>query len=279
MTFETFKVAVEQCRQYAHEVNFSFFGEPTLHPEYFKFFRHLKGTGLGVVLNTNLSLVTREIFDLWNEVNVKQCRFSIDAVTPDTFDVVRPGGPPKNLAGEFVKGERRLPVIERKVRNWFATPHRPTRHVFVVCEGNKKEAMQFAQKWQPLLGDQDEIIFKNVLTYGGVIHKDTPEFQSFIKANPCNVWVQDSLTIDWQGNVTPCNLDVNMALTIGNIRDKNLGALHKGEEWSRISKLSKERKISPCNTCVDANNWTNNVVIKKDTSLSVLQQGLGRFGA
>jgi radical SAM protein with 4Fe4S-binding SPASM domain len=281
MSFETFKLAVEQCRNYAQEVNFSFFGEPTLHPEYERFFRYLKAHKgeLGVVLNTNLSLMTEKVGRLWIDTGVNNCRFSIDATTPDTYDLVRPGGPIKNLAGEFVKDRRRLETVNSKVRWWFHLgDHVPTRHVFVVCEKNKSEVVEYVKKWQYWLGEKDEILIKNVLTYGGVIHKDTPEFQEFTFTNPCNIWGQSSLTIDWQGNVTPCNLDVNMGLTIGNIKDSTIKDLYRGKEWNRIRELSQKRKITPCKTCHDANNWTNNIIIKeRHESLSKVVEGLKNF--
>lgn len=264
MEFDLFKRVVNQCKQYAQEINFSFFGEPTLHPRYFEYIRWLKNRGdLRVVFNTNLSMVTMETFNLWNEIKVDQCRFSVDADSAETYELVRPGGKIKQLGGQWDERRPRWWTVVCKMIHWFDTPHRPTRHVYVVCEKNKHEVESYVRRWAPVLGPNDEIVVKNVLTYGGVINPKTPGFDKFCHSNPCNVWSQPSLTVDWQGNVTPCNLDVNMGLTIGNIKDKSLKELYRGPEWERIKKLSIKREISPCKTCIDANNWTQNIVIRQ----------------
>lgn len=266
MEFALFKRAFDQAREFANEVNFSFFGEPTLHPEYNRIFRYMmQNRGhLSIVTNSNLSYLTKNVMELWIDVGINQCRFSIDAAEPDTYDLVRPGGHILRLDGKPDKVRRRLHTIDAKVMYWHdLSNHCPTRHVYVVCEKNIAEVDKYAKKWQPQLNSRDEIVFKNVLSYGGVLHKDTPGFDQMCHTNQCNVWEQASLTIDWQGNVTPCNLDVNMGLTIGNIKEKSLGELYKSAEWHRIRRLSQAREISPCRTCLDANNWTNNVVIRK----------------
>jgi radical SAM protein with 4Fe4S-binding SPASM domain len=272
MTFETFKKSVEQARKFSKEINFSFFGEPTLHPEYFKFFKYLKKNrgDLNIVLNSNMSLVTKDIFELWIDTGVRQCRLSIDAASPDVYDKTRPGGLIKNLNGKFEKSRRRLDVVDEKLKYWHSlSNHSRTRHVFVVCKRNLEEIEAYIKKWAPRLNGRDEILIKNVLTYGGVINKDTPEFDSFTFNNKCNVWNQKSLTIDWKGNVTPCNLDVNMGLTIGNIFKEDLGQIFEGPKWKETRQKSVERKISPCNTCHDANNWSNNVIIKKGQKINL----------
>lgn len=272
MDFDTFKKSLEQCKKFSKEINFSFFGEPTLHPEYEKFLKYLKNNkdNLSVVLNSNLSMVTKETFNLWIDVGIRHCRFSIDAASPDVYDLTRAGSNVKDLNGKIDKTRRRLDVIDEKVRYWFKLPnHRATRHVFVVSKNNQHEIEKYVKKWKGLLGPSDEILVKNVLTYGGVINKNTPEFDDLTFTNKCNVWGQKSLTIDWKGNVTPCNLDVNMALTIGNIHKQSLGELFEGKEWQRIRELSEKRKISPCSTCHDANNWSNNILIRRGQDLDL----------
>jgi len=272
MSFETFKRSVTQCKNFAQEINFSYFGEPTLHPEYRKMFRWLKHNKghLRIILNSNLSLVTNDIFDAWMDTGVTQCRFSIDAATSDTYEKVRPGGPVKDyLTGEFKSYQDRLTKIKEKVIVWFGKKgHCPTRHVYVVCKRNKSEIVPYLRFWQPWLGPNDEIVVKSVLTYGGVIHKGTPDFDGITDSNPCNVWSQDSMTIAWNGDITPCNLDVNVGLRIGNIKNNTLKELHRGQKWQQLKKLSDRREISPCKTCHDANNWSKNVVVKKGDKIN-----------
>jgi hypothetical protein len=53
--------------------------------------------------------------------------------------------------------------------------------------------------------------------------------------------------------VTPCNLDTNVDLNIGNVMKNNPKEIYESMEYQRIRKASIARKISPCSTCHDAN--------------------------
>lgn len=259
MDFDLFRSIVDQAASCAQELNFSFFGEQTLHPRFAEFFGYLKRRpeDLRVVMNTNLSLVTSEIFSLFIDIGLDDLRLSIDAATSRTYDVVRPGGGVLNLDGAPATGDR-FETICTKARHWFALPdHVPTRHVFPVNSVNREEMQAFAERWLPLLGPRDMILFKNVLTYGGKV-RDT-----MIQQCPCNVWEERMLTVAWDGRVTPCNLDTNMDLAIGSIRDAGLLELFRGPAYAAARQHSLDRDAPPCASCLDSNNWSRNIVLRQ----------------
>ena len=259
MGFDLFRRVVDEANEISREINFSFFGEPMIHPEFLKFMNYLKHKDpqLGVVMNSNLSLATQEIFQKLIEIKLTDLRLSIDAATPEMYDILRPGKYYLDLDGNFKSGDR-FETICRKAEFWFSLPdHRPTRHVFTVSSYNLVELKTFVQLWLPLLGDNDIILAKNVLTYGGKISDE------MICANPCNVWNLNMLTVDWTGQVSPCNLDVNMGLTIGSVQESSLLELYRSRKYQQIERLSKAREIVPCKTCIDGNNWSKNIVLRK----------------
>lgn len=259
MTFDLFCSVVEQANEISRGINFSFFGEPTLHPEFLRFMDYLKhrDPSLTVVMNTNLSLVTRKIFQKLIEIELTELRLSIDAGTPQTYESIRPGAYYVDLDGTPKTGSR-FETICHKAEYWFSLPdHRPTKHVFTVDSKNLSEIAIFVKKWLPFLGEDDLILTKSVLTYGGKMT------DKLIRANPCNVWDINMLTVDWTGRVSPCNLDVNMDLTIGFVQESSLLELYRSERYYQVERLSKTRKIIPCKTCVDGNNWSRNIVFHK----------------
>jgi len=244
----------------ARYVNFSFFGEPLLHPDFIDLMEYTKNKpkNFKTVINSNISLLTGEVIDKLIECRLSQLRISIDAVTNDTYDIVRPSNFCLDLNGNKISGNR-LDVIDEKIRYWFSlSKHVPTRHVIPVSSLNYHEIDSYVKKWQPLLSDNDEILIKSVLTYGGKI------FDSFVFKNKCNIWTQGVATVDWQGNVTPCNLDTNMDLIIGNIRKESLMKIWNSEKYDEMKKKSEARVIYPCNKCIDSNNWTRNITIRKN---------------
>lgn len=254
MDFDLFRRVVEQAGLYAREINFSFFGEPMMHPRFPRYLAHLKQRpeGLRVVMNSNLSFATREIFEQLIDIGLDEFRMSLDAATAETYERVRPGKGCVDLEGRPVRG-RRFETVCEKAEWWFRQPsHRPSKHVYTVSSQNLGELEAFVQRWSPQLGPADVILAKNVLTYGGKMD------DALVHPYPCNVWDLNSLTVDWEGHVSPCNLDTNMDLKLGSLRDQSLLELHQSQQRSRLEQRSKRREISPCATCVDGNNWSKN---------------------
>jgi radical SAM protein with 4Fe4S-binding SPASM domain len=97
---------------------------------------------------------------------------------------------------------------------------------------------------------------KQVLSYGGkTADRDVQPVGN------CNVWDMRFLMIDWQGNLSPCNLDTNMDLKFGNVLDDSLESLYHGPVAERLRGLTGcGKSITPCQTCKDGNNWAANEV-------------------
>lgn len=256
MTEAVFTRALDECQRVADTVELGFFGEQTLHPQYVEFLQRMRPRSFRLELSTNVSFVTEAIMDAWVEAEVDIVRLSLDAVTPEVFDRVRPGQV-RDLAGAVVPAERRLAALHEKVDRWLARPdHRPTRIVFVKSSWNEGERELFLDRWRPRLGPHDSVLMKQVLSYGGKTadHGVRP-------VGNCNVWDVRFLMIDWQGNLSPCNLDTNMDLKLGNVLHDSVEALYQGQAARRLRELTGCGKaITPCKTCTDGNNWSANEV-------------------
>jgi radical SAM protein with 4Fe4S-binding SPASM domain len=256
MSEAVFTRALAECQRVADTVELGFFGEQTLHPRYVEYLRRMKERCFKIELNTNVSFVTDAMLDVWVEAQIDMVRLSLDAVTPEVFDRARPGQV-RDLAGKIVPGERRLAALHEKVERWLARPdHRPTRIVFVKSSWNDGERDLFLAHWRPRLGPKDYVLMKQVLSYGGkTADRDVQPVGN------CNVWDMRFLMIDWQGNLSPCNLDTNMDLKFGNVLDDSLESLYHGPVAERLRGLTGcGKSITPCQTCKDGNNWAANEV-------------------
>lgn len=265
VNINTVKRLLNESYGIAQYVNFSFFGEPLLHLNFIEIMDYTKNKphNFKTVINTNMSLMTREIMDKLIDSRLSQLRISLDAISNETYDLVRPSRICLDLDGNRVS-ENRIDAMDEKINYWFSLKkHVPTRHVFPVSSLNVHEVLGYIQKWQPKLFVYDEILVKNILTYGG------KNFDSRIVSAPCNVWDLGVLTVDWQGNVSPCNLDTNMDLVIGNIKDGSLMEIWNNPVFDELKKKSLAKTIFPCNKCIDSNNWSKNISVKKDNSFSV----------
>lgn len=252
-----FQRIVDECEKVAKTVELNFFGEQTLHPRYLDYLDVLaKRKNFLLVTNTNMSLLNEAIMQAWIDARFDQIRLSIDAIDDDVFDIARPGKV-TDLNGNKIK-KNRLGAIHEKMHMWFALPdHRPTRLVFVESQYNKGQSTKFIDYWTPFLGPQDELIVKPVLSYGGKISDPS------ISKGTCNVWDLKMCQLDWQGNVSPCNLDVNMELHLGNIMQRSLNDIYYSDSADALrQKTGCGNSIEPCSTCTDSNFWDGTIRVQ-----------------
>lgn len=254
MSRALFARAVDECNRVAETVELGFFGEQTLHPDYVEYLRALKRRSFTLELSTNVSYVTREMLQVWLEVGVDLVRLSLDAVTPEVFNRARPGKV-RDLDGGLAPDALRMEAINAKVRLWLELPeHCATRLVFVKSSVNQgDERDKFLAHWLPRLGPNDRVLMKRVLSYGGKMA------DPLVAAHKCNVWDLRYLMIDWRGVLSPCNLDTNMDLALGNLMEQSLDALYHGARANELrQRTGCLRDLTPCRTCPDGNNWADN---------------------
>lgn len=69
--------------------------------------------------------------------------------------------------------------------------------------------------------------------------------------------------LGWQGNVSPCNLGVNMDLSMGNIRQDSLADIYYSGRTAKLSKRTGYgNDIVPCKTCTDSYLWDSTIRIQ-----------------
>ncbi|QDU66886.1 radical SAM protein [Engelhardtia mirabilis] len=258
MSPEVFERSVEECERVAGWVELGFFGEQTLHRRYFDYLDRLgRRESFALELNTNLSLVTRETLAKWIEVRLDLARLSVDAVTPEVFNRARPGQV-RDLDGNIVDEADRMDAINEKIDYWLGlADHCPTRLVFVKSSHNTGERLPFVERWRPRLGPEDVVLLKQMLSYGGKMADPA------VRAHACNIWNERYLMIDWRGDLSPCNLDTNMDLAIGNVMRDSLHGAYRGAIANHLrSRTGCGKDLTPCRTCVDANNWSENEFYK-----------------
>ena len=112
----------------------------------------------------------------------------------------------------------------------------------------------FLKEWLPRVKPEDSIATKRVISYGGHM-KD-----AYMRSYPCNIPNERRLTVAWNGDCSPCNLDVNMGLKIGNLMEiKDVKELLEKGEYRKVMKNIKKKK-GVCKYCFDANNHIDNIL-------------------
>lgn len=262
MDFKLVQRLVKEAYEITNKINFSFFGEPMLHPQFLDILDLFKNrpNNKKLLLFTNFTCCTKEVMKKLIEIKINRIRISMDSNTSETYDKVRSGNWCLDLEGNKINSNRFNTMVD-KITYWFSLcDHRPTAHEFVVSSQNFKELKGFIDRWQPLLGTNDIILTKTILSYGGIMLRD-----SFLNKYPCNMWDDRYIVVNWQGKVTPCFLDVNVDLSIGNVNEQPLKDIAYNKKYDEIRDLSKKRKIDPCKYCTDGNNRGKDFEFKKNT--------------
>ena len=251
MSEDLFKIFLENAERYASSVVIGFFGEPMLHPKFEKFIQAFpQKRRYKLILNTNWSLANKE--NMETLMLFDSLRISIDASKSNLYETLCPGGPILDLDGR--KSAERYETLVDKLNYWLNLEGHPhTILIYVISSLNAADKEVFLKKWLPKVGPEDSILTKRVISYGGYM-KD-----AYMKLYPCKVPDERRLTVAWNGDCSPCNLDVNISLKIGNLMEtKNVEKLFEKSEYRTVMKnIRKKRGI--CKYCFDANNHVDNI--------------------
>ena len=243
---ETFDLCLENAEKYAAALTFGFFGEQMLHPKFGELISSIsKLRSYKIVINTNGSLLTKQNIDILKMFDV--VRLSIDSSDSDSFESLRPGGAVLTINGQ--RGENRYDSLREKIEYWFNEPDHPkTALVHVTTDENKGARQEYLEYWLPRIPKRDSVIMKSVISYGGVI-KDP-----YMTENPCTIPEDNRVVVAFNGDVTPCNLDVNIALKYGNILETpDLREMVKSNNYKNVIKGIRSNQ-GICANCNDANN-------------------------
>ena len=238
------------AKVYAKELSLGFFGEQTMHPAFSQMLSMIPlSRKYRVVLNTNWSYVTKEDMAAML-LHVDELRISLDALNPETYaKICNVQGSFYDLNGHICSVPRDyLPAIEEKILDWIGKPHPKTKLIFTVSSYNKKETGHFIKKWRHLLQRRDSVCVKSCISFGGIMR------DVVMRRYKCTIPKEKRLIIGYDGTCSPCNLDVNLALNIGDMNEVgDLKDIIQSQRY-RVVMAGIRRKKGICKNCFDANN-------------------------
>ena len=249
MSAELWDLVLHNAAKYATYLGLGFFGEPLMHPAFQRYVEMIpRDRPYGLEIFSNWSLVTRENMEALKHFDC--VRISFDASCSALWEQLCPGGAVLDLDG--APSQDRYGAIVSKMEYWLCQPdHAPTNLHCVVSSVNEHDTEALVAKWRPRLGPRDYIWTKSIISYGGIMA------DSHIGKNPCNIpSSRRDFNVAWNGDCTPCNLDVNVEWNVGNLTDaRELTTITEGDNWSlAMSRIACREGI--CANCFDANNRT-----------------------
>lgn len=220
--------------------------EPLTNPQITDMVREAKDAGIiDIWMHTNANLLTEDISEKLIRNGLTKINFSIDAVTEDTYNKVRPGG---NF-NRVIKNIMAFIRLKEKLGRGYIR----TRVSFIVHDTNEHERESFFEFWKDKV---NVITFQTLIDFARFNNNNT--VQNSNNNFVCKkLW--QLLIIRYNGDIVPCG----MPLINYNPDDYLLGNLNNNtikESWNS-SKLNEFRNLHDqnkyhmlpfCNACMSA---------------------------
>jgi MoaA/NifB/PqqE/SkfB family radical SAM enzyme len=237
MSFDTYKMIIDQVSQQKRSINLTQMGEPLLNPNIIKFISYAKTFGHYVSLTTNGTKLTRELSKELTAAGLDLIIFSFDGGTSETYESIRQGA----------KFKRVLANIEHFIEQ------NDTCQIQIHCilsDLTEPEKDKIQALWQ----NKAQLHFIPLDDWGGKLELDykfgskrTPS--KAYSRYPCDLlWTM--LTISAEGRVIYCCHDYNLYSQLPSIYEKSLQAIWRedvGQERQRH--INGRIEFLPCKTC------------------------------
>ena len=220
------------------------YGEPLLIPKLQERLTSLKSKGIAVALNTNGLTLTDKIANFFIEVGLDSIFFSLDAVEPETYRIIR--------------GVDQLAKVEAAVHRMLkARGTRSTPRIgvsFTLQDENRAEEAAFVERWSPIV---DCVRIGLVFLNGSFKGMSAPK-----KRMPCPA-LYKTLPIHNDGTATICCLDGFKETAIGNVFESGVQAVWTGEAMARVRYYHETEQWDKVPFCKPCNGWTQHDYVEE----------------
>lgn len=251
MREDTFKKIADEIGSYKAWLRISGGGEPLIHPEIFELLQYAKAAGCQVGMITNGSLVTEEKARRLLEIGVDMVEFSVDASTPEDYDVVRKG----------LSFEKLVSNVKRmfELRNAGAYKTK-----IIASAVNQKgiDIDQVERFWSPWV---DLFQKRKFLTWGIndlSSSADPIPYMPKEERAPCPI-IFDRLLIDSRGRAAFCIHDIVGKTDMGNVHEMSIHEIWTGDKFKKFREMhlsGRGYEIELCSNCEDGQyrSWKHN---------------------
>lgn len=260
MNLDTYKLVLENAKKIGIEmVGLYTTGESFLHPKILDFIKLAKEMGFEYVyMTTNGIPLNEEKISKILKYGLDSIKFSIDAVTKETYEKLRPGGN-FDVLYKNVKTLRKMRARKNSKLKIYAS--------FVLTNENYQELKKFKEFWKGLV---DEVI---IYVASNQSSHQTKEFDELVPENLKNMIIKSEekycnrlwnrIIVTYDGKFTICPEDFEAEMLYGDIHKESMEEAWNSEKMKKFRAMFKTRNfdLSPrCKTCTTY--LTDSVVIE-----------------
>jgi len=243
MDFALFRKIIDEAAGHVYDINLAHRGESTFHKALPDMIRYAGSRGIKTRLHTNATILTETMSRDIIESGLDLMSFSFDGFTKETYEKIRVRSDFDRALGNI------LQFLEVKKQLGNRKPF--TIFQVIDMDGNTAGKQEFLHKFDQL--PLDQIYIKKPHNWGGIksgdpaidrsCHRESYSHCSFL-------WY--SMTILWDGRVTPCPQDFFEESILGDLRSQTIGQVWEGEPLVRLRQALVDERwedVRPCNTC------------------------------
>lgn len=223
MDFEFYKSLIDQGAENGLcSVKLNYLGEPLIHPDIIKQVKYAKEKGvIEVMFNTNAVTLTEELSRELLDAGLDSIFFSVDSPYPENYNRIRVGADFHAVVESMKK------FVE--LRNRLGYKHVQTRISMVLMENTKQELEDYKKFGFGELG-VDAVGYGELFEYP--LKKDKyPKYfnPEFVCAQPFQ-----RMFIMWDGVVTPCCVDNDRELVMGDAKREKLKDIWHNKKYEKL---------------------------------------------
>jgi len=256
------KIIDEISHQKLRRLILHIMGEPLLHPQIFEMVKYIKQKNpkQEVEFSTNASLLDTKMSEKVIESGLDIINLSVDASTKEVYEKVR-----INLDYDttMINIRRFLELLEK------SEGKKPLAKIQLIkLPENQNEWENFRKEWEEFAKNRSYInlYIKEMGDWAGYLKKERSRGKNFYIKACCDAPF-DSLDIFWNGDCSFCCLDYDGKLLVGNVKNKSIKEIWKGNKINAYrDKFIKNKysNIPLCSMCENApRTWNVSFNLKK----------------
>lgn len=255
MAWRIFERIVEDAARFKAGIRFVRHGEPFLHRDVIEMSKYAKERNILIFISTNGLLLSQEMCQKIIDTRIDEIRFSMQGTDSAGYKEMRIGGD----YGLFVNNIRLLRRERDKSGQVLPFISLSTS---VMNEG-EEDIEQFKEEWAGIVDSINIDITDFSYVKDLTIVKDFLAYEKIERAyKPCTE-VMTKLSVNWNGDITPCCKDFDGQLIIGNIDNMSLSEAWNSNELNRlrniVGKALNHQQIPMCSKCYQRTKKFDNI--------------------
>jgi radical SAM protein with 4Fe4S-binding SPASM domain len=262
MPFENFRNIINQIA--GHEINelwLQNLGESTLHPDFPEMARYACEKGIyPVICSTNCTTLHGEFIEKILLSGIDCLVLSLDGASKMTYEKLREGAD-YGAVLENIKN-----IFSMKKRLNLATPALVVQIVHSPETADEKDA--YVREWVPLLNKNDRISIKLYNDFAGRLELPLLKEKDFLLM-PCSA-IFENMVILWNGDTTPCCMDIEGELNTGNVFKNSIRKIWNGRQYKNLRSAVTEGKyelLELCRACTQGIGKERSVILPDSTEI------------